>query len=471
MTSPRSAGAAWAAGAAGAVPASGTWHSATEVLGIAALNVGGDAQIESVSCSSQGNCGAGGFYTDGSGVQQAFVVNEVAGTWHTAHEVPGTAALNVGPAGAMVNSVSCRSAGNCSAGGFYSDSSGGFQAFAVSEVSGTWGTAAEVPGTDTLNAGADAWVNSVACGSAGNCVAGGTYTDSAGNQQAFVDSQVSGTWRTAVELPGTATLNVGGSAQVSSVSCPSPGNCAAGGYFTNSSDRGQAFVASRVNGVWGRAKEALNTGTLNKGGDASVTSISCPSAGNCTAGGYYTDGSGGQQVFAFNQVSGTWQEAREIPGTGTLNKRGVALLLSVSCHAAGNCATGGSYVDGLGQRQAFIASRVKDAWHTAEEVPGTARLNKPRGDAQTMAVSCGAPGNCAAVGYYSDLNHNLQVFVVNEVNGSWRIAEEAPGTGRLNKGGLAIANSVSCPAAGVCGVGGGYTTSSGAMEAFVTSES
>jgi hypothetical protein len=39
------------------------------------------------------------------------------GTWGTAQEVPGTAALNIGGA-AQVNSVSCGSAGNCSAGGF-----------------------------------------------------------------------------------------------------------------------------------------------------------------------------------------------------------------------------------------------------------------------------------------------------------------------------------------------------------------
>jgi hypothetical protein len=36
-------------------------------------------------------------------------------------------------------------------------------------------------------------------------------------------------WGTAVEVPGIATLNVGGSAGMSSMSCPSAGNCAAGG--------------------------------------------------------------------------------------------------------------------------------------------------------------------------------------------------------------------------------------------------
>ena len=62
------------------------------------------------------------------------------GTWGHAEEVPGTAALNIGGY-AEIRSVSCASAGNCSAGGLYSDSSGHWQAFVVSQVNGTWGKA------------------------------------------------------------------------------------------------------------------------------------------------------------------------------------------------------------------------------------------------------------------------------------------------------------------------------------------
>jgi uncharacterized repeat protein (TIGR02543 family) len=39
------------------------------------LNVGGNAWINSVSCSADGNCAAGGFYKDGSGDTQALVVS------------------------------------------------------------------------------------------------------------------------------------------------------------------------------------------------------------------------------------------------------------------------------------------------------------------------------------------------------------------------------------------------------------
>src|SRR5262245_59263383 len=55
----------------------GTWHSAIEVPGTAALNRDGLAEVDSVSCGSAGNCVAGGSYYDGSGVVQAFVASEV----------------------------------------------------------------------------------------------------------------------------------------------------------------------------------------------------------------------------------------------------------------------------------------------------------------------------------------------------------------------------------------------------------
>ena len=84
------AGAKTSAGVAGP---GGTWGNAREAA--APMNQGGDAAINSVSCASAGNCSAGG-YTSAQATCQAFVVSEVDGTWGTAKEVPGTAALNQG---------------------------------------------------------------------------------------------------------------------------------------------------------------------------------------------------------------------------------------------------------------------------------------------------------------------------------------------------------------------------------------
>lgn len=133
-----------------------------------------------------GNCSAGGFYEDASFNNQVFVLNQTNGTWGTAQEVPGFPALDTGSPGGELTSVSCGAPGDCSAGGFYSDSSGFLQAFVVTQTGGTWGTAEEVPGTAALNTGGLAAAESLSCSPGGNCSAGGHYTTSNLSTQAFV---------------------------------------------------------------------------------------------------------------------------------------------------------------------------------------------------------------------------------------------------------------------------------------------
>jgi hypothetical protein len=220
----------------------GTWGTAQQIPGTAAL--GGYALVNSVSCASAGNCGVGGSYTDTSGKFQALVASQTNGTWGAAIEVPGTAALNQFGF-ASTASVSCASAGNCGAGGYYTDSSGKFQAFVVSQSSGTWGTAQQVPGLAALNQGQGAQVTSVSCASAGNCSAGGYYTDSSGHQQAFVVGETTGTWGTAIEVPGTAALNQGGTAAVTALSCAPAAACSAVGGYLDRSLAGRVFVVNK----------------------------------------------------------------------------------------------------------------------------------------------------------------------------------------------------------------------------------
>ncbi len=436
----------------------GTWGTAEEVPGTAALNRGGFAVITSVSCASAGNCSAGGFYVGPLGhSSQAFVVSQVHGTWGTAEEVPGTAALNRG-AGAEIDSVSCASAGNCSAGGYYNDRRTlNYRAFVVSQVHGTWGRAEEVPGTTTRSI---SWVLSVSCASAGNCSAGGFYQGSSGYRQAFVVSQVHGTWGTAKGIRAAH-----GGAETNSVSCTSAGNCSAGGSYTGRSGRLLAFVVSQVHGTWGTAEEVPGTATRSI---SVVFSVSCAAAGNCSAGGSYNDRSGHRQAFVVSQVHGTWGKAEEVPGTATLNK-GIAEIRSVSCTSAGNCSAAGTYIDSSGHYQAFVVSQVHGTWGTAEEVPGTATLNKG-GRAEISSVSCASAGNCSAGGFYVDSSGDGQAFVVSQTGGTWGPAEEVPGTATLNKGGDAGISSVSCATAGHCSAGGAYQNSSGHTQAFVVSQ-
>ncbi len=134
------------------------------------------------------------------------------------------------------------------------------QAFVVDETNGSWGKTIEVPGTATLNSGGDAEVNSVSCATAGDCAAGGYYKDGSGNYQAFVVDETNGSWGNTIEVPGTATLNSGGDANVESVSCATAGTCTAGGHYADGSSHLQAFVVDETNGSWGTAQRSARHG-------------------------------------------------------------------------------------------------------------------------------------------------------------------------------------------------------------------
>ena len=110
-------------------------------------------------------------------------------------------------------------------------------------------------------------------------------------------SERNGRWSKANDLRGPAARG-----QVSSLSCASAGNCGAGGYHFNGYDNygnllSGAFVAGERNGRWAAPEVPPGLAALNLGGNAQVNSVSCAAASRCSAGGSYTDGSGHGQAF------------------------------------------------------------------------------------------------------------------------------------------------------------------------------
>jgi hypothetical protein len=463
-----------AAPAVSGVPAGGRWGPAVPVPGLGGrgLNAGGQAWVSSVSCASAGNCAIGGSYRDGHRHGQAYVVSERNGRWGTAIEIPGTAGLNAGGA-AGAGSVSCPSAGNCTISGGYTDSHGHGQVFVASERNGRWGTAIEIPGTARLNA-QQIGDTSVSCASAGNCAARGFYTDGQRHTHLFVLSKRNGRWSAATVVPGT----VGGvRAGVYSMWCDSAGNCVAGGVY-NDQGRQQAFVANERNARWAAAVDVLRTSGLNAA-QAWVTSVSCASAGNCASGGSYNDGHGHGLVFVAGERNGQWGTAIEIPGTARLNTGGYPQVSSVSCPSAGNCAAGGWYLDSSHNRHAFMVSEQNGRWGTATEIPGT------QARSWVNAVSCGSAGNCAADGGYIDNSGSIRPFVASERDGRWAATEvpgiaslissipghrgntEASATSCLN--GYCLPGAMSCLTTGYCLAGGYYDDYFGQRQAFEVS--
>lgn len=328
--------------------------------------------------------------------------------------------------------VSCPAVGACAAAGDYNVGRVGQNGFVVSQKSGRWGRAVPVPGLSTLSQDGYAQVLALSCGSPGNCSVVGSYA--AGpppfpTSFAFIATETNGKWSNAQVAPGSASL---GPAGLSVISCPSAGNCSAGGHYGNSEDAWKPFVIDEVRGVWQSATAVAGAASF-VGSD--LSSIACASAGNCSAGG---------GNFAVNEVNGTWHPAVAIPGWKAL---GGVSLLAISCPAAGDCSAGG--ITG-GNSSSFVVSETNGTWGTAKRLVG--RWHGGR-SLQVNSIACTSAGNCVAGGKYPG-------FLATEKNGKWGEAAQPPGLAALSKNsGLTSVSAVSCPAAGSCSADGWYATS------------
>jgi hypothetical protein len=170
----------------------GTWRKAFPVPGLAALRHGQPTDFGVITCPSPGNCTAAGSYSDPAVTSRSFVITKRNGIWGSAHPVRSRQG-----AGLAIAALSCTSAGNCVAGGYTYTLAGGQGAFAVAERHGTWGTAASLPGTLKLGGG----IGQLDCPAAGACSAAGLFY--AGQQvQPFVSTEQNGTWRSALTITG-----------------------------------------------------------------------------------------------------------------------------------------------------------------------------------------------------------------------------------------------------------------------------
>jgi hypothetical protein len=393
------------------------------------------------------------------------------GGWGNAREVPGTAALNTaGSAG--VQQVSCGSAGNCVAAGVYLVAPEHPRPFVSEQKTGIWGKAHAIPGIAALSGGRGAAADFVSCRSAGNCTVAGSYTDASGNLQWFTADETNGAWQHALAIPGLAKLATAFGTTVKSLSCASGRNCAVAGlYHDQATNNPHAFVADESGGTWGQAHVIPGEDTL---GPTEATAVSCASAGNCGVTGNYTDTAGNQQVFVADETSGTWGQAQALPGLEALNASGHAEAAAISCRAPGNCATGGTFsgVSDVGAiTESYVADERQGGWDLAVQVFGGRTPFNGSNLTTLGSVSCASVGNCAAAGSFADPFHGFSVYVVNEVDGSWGNAIRLPGIVALDKGLKSDVFSISCPSPGNCAAGGAYTDANGHVQAFVANQS
>ena len=211
---------------------------------------GASGEMDSVSCASPAACTAVGSYSWGPGTSVALAERWDGHTW-------ARQSMPAGDGG--FSGVSCASARSCTA------VDGGSGAAQWNGTTWTNTSAATPPG------GTSTSLTALACASAANCTAAGSYHK--GNRVEPLAEHWNGTTWTAEPIPGPAGAPV---SILSSVSCPSATTCTAAGYYTKQVPFHP--LAEFWNGTtWRMGSTALPSTHKTFNG------ISCVAAKSCTA--------------------------------------------------------------------------------------------------------------------------------------------------------------------------------------------
>lgn len=269
----------------------GTWQRALEITTASTPNINPFITMNQIACASSENCVAVGSFIDSNDVTQGLVVSEVRGAWSRGLSLPLPANAST-YAGASVSEVACVKRSTCTVLGTYNASTGAVDAMSASESGGKWSRATEL--TMPANAGVNPRVflygfNGVACASAGNCSVGGQYVDSTGHYQGFLANEVGGVWTSAVQLAlPSAGTSAGKNGGVIALTCPSVGNCRAGAAYLDASGTYQALVVSEVDGTWQVGQKVVLPGSATTVGvDGGLYALVCLTASSCTGTGSF----------------------------------------------------------------------------------------------------------------------------------------------------------------------------------------
>ncbi len=407
--------------------------------------------------------------------------------WGTPVALSGATTVTVGTPSQVSPVISCSSVGNCVAVGSYRNNLQQTRAFVESEVAGVWGAAATPTGV--LSTATTSSLVGASCSTDGNCVTVGTA-----NSTAVIEESVGGVWQHAFAVPGLSAFGTGTSSLVQ-VACSTPGNCTATGTWQSAKAVTYTITTTETSGTWSAAQLMLGSKALGikyKGtySDAEPNALSCSSTGNCVVGGFVSNALGYLVVgFLYQQVGGVWTPALVVPGLAALNAGAFGFVNAVSCSTATDCEAGGTVSDANQVQSSFLVTEVGGVWGNARTVPGESALNVGTGatsnfysGGQVVNLSCASPGNCTAVGEYTDDADLAQIYTTTETAGVWSTATPLPNYNSINVsdtgGSASLSNllsptttQLSCSGPGTCTVAGSYSDVNGNTQFFTAIQS
>jgi hypothetical protein len=411
-----------------AIPAAATlpaWNDAKSVALPSGAKGIPDGFLPTLTCVSAGNCEAGGSYTDANNRVEGLILTESNGVWTAPTSLKPPAGAAADP-GVTIYTLSCGAVGDCGAAGSYEDSAGDTLAFYANEVGGTWAPAhqVELP-ANALAKDQNAAIRSIDCPSAGNCSAVGNYDDNnsvSSRDEGFVELEIKGVWHRATEIAIKGSTNFNPFVAMGQVACASNGRCAAVGSYINANDVTEGLVVDENGNVWDQGQALSLPANASAFAGATLSEVTCVKDSSCAVFGSYYQRGGAIEALGAGESHGVWGRAVEVTMPANADTNPHVFLYGfggIACASSGNCSVGGQYEASNGDYEGFLANETDGTWSSAQELSLPSGALSAGKNGGVVALACPAVGNCRASGAYLDASNHYQAVVVTETNGVW----------------------------------------------------
>ncbi len=438
---------------------------------------GGTWSQHATGCATGGWCVAVGQYQDSAGMSQAYVVPIHDGVLGAGMEVPLPTDASTADPYADLQGVACQAGGVCEAYGYYLDTAGNFRTMVTVITDGVPAPAVALTLPSDAAGNGQSGLESIACPTVGACVGVGYYTVTGGAQLALVVPVVAGRPGTAVAapLPAAAMSTTATTyAQLASVACQSAGACVAVGTYYLGPDS-TPIVVPITGGVPAQAIPTLPSDASTGNSEARLRYVACPPTGACEAIGYYQNTSGTKlnMVVPINAgVPGNATAVTPAPGATSL------LLVGFGCSSSKLCVAAGRYLNGSNPEPAVTLVTAAGATSQPTPLPADAGQTPPAAQFETTyssALGCAPAGPCVASGiYYLTFGANRQYRgLLQQITANGQLG---PVTSSPTPAGAAstpqteLYGGTACVDAGSCVTTGSYATAGGTEPYAVTEQ-
>jgi hypothetical protein len=335
-----------------------------------------EATLAGVSCSSRMFCTAVGHFTNAAGTGLTLAERSNGNGWSIQPTVDSP-----GAASSLLFGVSCPSRDVCTAVGSVTDRSGTLTIPLVERWTGERWSVQRSP-SPTRRSPSLSYLGGVSCTSPRFCAAVGYSGNRLGTSGRAQIYQWNGKRWSIQPTPRLPDASVG---FLSGVSCTSPRNCTATGFYVPHWGPGMALAEHWDGAMWS-IERAPNPDAAT---GVQLVGLSCTRRGPCTTVGFFTVGTGIEVMFAERWSGMSWSVQHPPYPAGATGVQ----LGGVSCPESRACAAVGFFTNASG-RDDMLAERWDGSRWSIEPIAA------PSGTTSNSLadISCVSTRACTAVG-------------------------------------------------------------------------